>query len=586
MEKEVSRRGFLLGMGAAGVAVAGAGLAACAPQQQASSGSTSAGSASSGGNSTSAAQSNGTVGTMTSEQSLKKWSFEIPPDPIPDSKIVETIQADVIVLGAGTAGLVTANSAMDQGLSVCLVSASSRPVSRGGSNHAVMSKTKQKYNLPIDDLELFKREINNNGLFVDQKKWYKFYNHSEEAMNWLIDIMESKGYETSLEQSPMLLKNGNFFSQPGAHGWMTPEAHTTGMNQQFVVDELAERLEAGGNRIFFDNIGRQLVRENNNTGRVTAVIAERDNGSFAKYVGTKAIVLATGDFSTNREMMYKYAPQTAVVVSDALYDEETNYNRGFEYGGLYPGDGQRMGLWIGAAWQRIWPCAPMGGGIGVGPGNRTMAYSGLKVNKFGARFCDEYGFRDMAAYVNRYEGSPVFAIWNQDYATKFPFPWMDGTIPHGTDNTISHADVIKGWETSVERGNYVKADTVEEVIQKLELPAETIETVRRYNELCKAGYDSDFHKDSSLMISLENGPFYGAKSGNPMILTILGGLRTNVNMQVCDEDDHPIEGLYNVGTMVGDMYGVNYTFEIPGLNLGATAVTFGYMLGKFLATAK
>lgn len=54
-------------------------------------------------------------------------------------------------------------------------------------------------------------------------------------------------------------------------------------------------------------------------------------------------------------------------------------------------------------------------------------------------------------------------------------------------------------------------------------------------------------------------------------------------MQVCDEDDNPIAGLYNIGTMVGDMYGVNYSFQIPGFNLGATCVTFGYLVGKHIA---
>ena len=68
-----------------------------------------------------------------------------------------------------------------------------------------------------------------------------------------------------------------------------------------------------------------------------------------------------------------------------------------------------------------------------------------------------------------------------------------------------------------------------------------------------------------------------------IFLTVLGGLNTNVNMQVCDAEDKVIPGLYNVGTMVGDMFAGTYTFMIEGANYGMTCVTFGYLTGKYIA---
>jgi fumarate reductase flavoprotein subunit len=524
------------------------------------------------------------TGGITSEQYRAKWNFEIPPEPISDEEIAETIEAEVIVVGAGTAGLIAANSALDEGLDVCLITASSIPIYRGGSNHAVMSKTKEKFNLPPDDEMLFEREIINNGMSVDQRKWYDFYNHSEEAMNWLIDIMESKGYETGLEQPTQFLENGNYFNFTGAHGFMTADSHTMGMNQEFVVNELAARLADAKKPVLYKKIARQLVRENNGTGRVTAVIAEQEDGSYVKYVGTKAIILATGDFSSNREMMYKYAPYTAQIISDEVYDAEPDYDKCFVYGGLYPGDGQKMGLWAGAAWQKNWPCAPMGGGINPGPMNSDMIFSGLRVDRSGERFMNEYGVRDMGSFTNRIQpGNLCYAIWDAGYAAKYPFTWLNGSTPYGEDASIAPADVLAGWEDSAKNGVYFKADTIEELIDQMGLPKTTVDTVKHYNELCHAGKDADFHKDPSLMIPIEEGPFFGQKGDAALFLTILGGLRTNSHMQVCDENDDPIPGLYNVGTMVGDMYAVNYTFQIPGLNLGATCVTFGYMVGKYIA---
>lgn len=569
-KKDISRRGFFIGAATLGAGAA-MSMAGCSGSSSSSSSSSSASSSSSSD-------------ALTAKTSQEKWAFEVAPDPIADSDISNTVEADVIVVGAGTSGLVAANSALDEGLDVCVITASSMPIYRGGSNHAVMSKVKQRFGLPADDLTLFEREMINNGMSVDQRKWYAFYNNSEEAMNWLVDIMEAKGYETGLEQPTQFLEGGNYFNFTGAHGFMTGDAHTMGMNQKFVVDELAARLEAAGKQVQYKNIARQLVRDSNGTGRVSAVIAELEDGSYVKYVGKKAIILATGDFSTNRDMMYKYAPYTAQIITDDVYDAEPDYDRCFEYGGLFPGDGQQMGLWIGAAWQKNWPNCPMGGGINPGPMNVDMIFSGLRVDRNGERFMNEYGVRDMGSFTNRIQpGNMCYAIWDTGYASKYPFTWKDGSKPYGEDATISTDAVISGWETNVQKGMYVKADTLEDLVNQLGLPKTALDTINHYNDMCHAGQDTDFHKDPSLMIPIEEGPFYGQKGDMALFLTILGGLRTDSHMRVCDENDDPIEGLYNVGTMVGDMFNVNYTFEIPGLNLGGTCITFGYMTGKYIA---
>lgn len=140
------------------------------------------------------------------------------------------------------------------------------------------------------------------------------------------------------------------------------------------------------------------------------------------------------------------------------------------------------------------------------------------------------------------------------------------------------------WEESVEAGAYIKGDTLEEVLEKIGLPVEeTMATINRYNEMCEAGEDTDFFKRPENLFPIKTPPFYANKSGAPGMLTILGGLRTDDNMRVCDAEDNPIEGLYNVGTMVGDFYSGFYTFEVEGVNYGACCLTFGYLTGKFIA---
>ncbi len=134
----------------------------------------------------------------------EKWSFEIPPEAITDDQIVDTVEADVVVVGAGTSGLVVANTAAEAGLDVVVVSASEKPVARGGSNGVVYCKVFERDGLDRIDPSMIEKEIYCAANKVDQKKWYTYYAHSEESANWAIDLMEQAGYKViSEENTPM-----------------------------------------------------------------------------------------------------------------------------------------------------------------------------------------------------------------------------------------------------------------------------------------------------------------------------------------------------------------------------------------------
>ena len=81
------------------------------------------------------------------------------------------------------------------------------------------------------------------------------------------------------------------------------------------------------------------------------------------------------------------------------------------------------------------------------------------------------------------------------------------------------------------------------------------------------------------------GPFCCAMN-YPVLMSTEAGLNTNVNAQVCDADDRPIPGLFNVGQMMGNMYANNYNFAIPGMSYGLNCITFGRLLGRNLAAGK
>jgi succinate dehydrogenase/fumarate reductase flavoprotein subunit len=578
--KPISRRDFVKGAAAGMAAVtAGTVLAGCAPKTvtpEAAIADAPTTAATAG-----AACSATSTDVMSAEMAAKKWNFEIAPAPIADSDIANTVTADVVVVGSGIAGLAVANSAVENGAKVILISASSAVIYRGGSFHAANSKVMQAAKIePYDVGQFFKREMSCNSFNIDERKWYKFYNNSEEAINWLIDKMEANGYQCVMELDNFEADNGPMNAPAGSHAFINDKMTMTGLGAQFVAETLAKTATAAGAQIIYKTVAEQLVRDDNNTGRVSAVIAKGEDGKYTKYAATKGVVLATGDFSGNIEMMTKYCPWAIPLLHD---NDKVNYDNTFKFGGLFPGDGQKMGLWIGAAWQKTFPNAPMIQGSWIAANQPYGGHRGLLINKDGFRYGNEDANGPYSGIAQMHQPDmKAYAIWGSNYAQDGA-PWYSFGMKQG-DAPVPPETIVEGWEKSVKAGTYVKADKVEDVIKALGLPAEaTKATIDHYNELAAAGVDTDFHKKKEYLAPISTGPFYGGEALMPDFLTVLGGLRTNLNMQVCDEKDQPIPGLFNVGTMVGDYYANAYTFSVAGNNYGGNCITFGYLTGRAIA---
>ena len=575
----ISRRAFLSGTAVAATAVgASAALAATS-----TSSSTSGAMDEAEKKATSGAQSGAGVDdsyVVSLKNGLPKWSFEIPPAPIADADIAETVEDEIIVVGAGMAGICTAAAAAEAGASVTLFSASSQPISRGGSNFSAYNKVIEEYGIErLDPVDFFYHEERAASFTVDQKMWMRGYNNSEEAMNWCIDIVRSKDVEVFLESDNRLDNGPDYAIGFGAKGDDTASAST---GQQNAVEAMEAYATDKGAKFIYDTVAKQLVRGDD--GRVSAVIAQKADGSYVKFVGKKGIVLATGDFSANKEMIAKYCPQVLPLVGTE--DAETDYNRGFALTGLYPGDGQKMGLWIGAAWQHT-SVAPMMQGAWGGSFEPLGFHQGLNVNMNTERYQRE----DMSApysanHLITQPGHMSFGIWTANFAQAIVdagYEWR--TFGKRYETPASTPDeMVATWDAGVEGGTYFKADTLAELAEQCGLDPEKLQAVvDRYNELCEEGVDEDFHKAPQFMIPIEpEGPFYATKN-YAMVMTVMGGLNTNCNMQVCDEDDAPIPGLFNVGHMTGNMYANNYNFAIPGNCYGINCITYGYLLGHDLA---
>lgn len=576
---DFSRRDFLkLGaVGAAGAAAA-AGLAACSPAGNSES-PNKGGSSAAAGSASDAASTNDVV--LKLGDKMPTWSFMVPPEPIPADQITETKENDIIVVGAGMSGLTTAVAAAEKGGKVTLFSASSAPISRGGSNYARNSKVMEELKVePFNPVPFYYHEMRAASFAIDQRKWMRGYNESEEAMNWMIDIASEAGLSVILE------RDNNFDLGPHyAHAFSTlGDSAMVSTGQQGAVEALEKKALEYGVEIVYDMKAEQLIREDG--GRVTGVVASKINGSGEGYVqfNGKYIVLATGDYSLDKEMLACYCPEALDVVG---FDQvETDYNTSFQMGGIYGGDGQKMGLWIGAAWQRA-EAAPMYQG-GWGGGHEPLGFHwGLNVNTRAERYQrEDVSAPYTAHHLLSQPDMKAFGIWTKNYPQAIIDRGQEWFL-FGSDYTLppkTAEEMIQIWDAGAEEGSYFKADTLEDLAKQLELdPAKLKETVAHYNELVKAGEDTDFYKDPTYLVEIEEtGPYYAAVN-TCTFMTIMGGLRTSADMEVCDENDEPIPGLFNVGCMIGDMYANEYNFAIPGNSYGINCLTFGYTLGHRLA---
>ena len=579
MRANVDRRGFVKGaaLGAAGLVATGALAAGAAPAEK-----TEQSAAAADGDLASTAGS----GVNSADQ---KWAFEIAPEPIADDQITATEEADVVVVGGGMAGMVTAASCAENGLKVILISASQAPVSRGGSNNGVYSKAMEQMGLPrMDPTWFYRMQYAANGGNFRPELWYKFYNHSEEAINWIIDIAANAGIKTTIESGPEYKEGDPMFTPTAAHAFYVDDEELhgkVGTGEPYIAAEMGRYIaEDLGVDVRWNVKAEQLVRggtPNGTSGRVDAVLATADGSTYTKYVGTKAVVMATGDFSHDRDMMEKYCPQ-AVELCD--FESEVNYDQGIWMGGLMPGDGHKMELWVGGAWQKE-PNNIMLGRPNL-PGDQPYtSHTGLMVDNAGRRFMNEDVLGGFAcATIMHLPEKTAYCIWGQNRA-EAGGPWGAINFVHGEYFTTQ--EVIDRWDNDTDGFNIVKADTREEVIAQLGLPAETIDTIERYNGMCAAGADTDFYKTADKLIPIgeNDGPFYGA-AFTPGFLTSLGGLRTDAHLRVLDATDTPIEGLYNAGCMIGNFYSATYTFAMEGMNYGACCITLPYVLGQELASGE
>ena len=505
-----------------------------------------------------------------SNRSPKKgYSWENPPAPIPEDQIVETIESEIVTVGGGISGLAASARLADKGLKVTVLDKNAKLFALAGQVAAVNTRIMAEKGIVIDKKKLAADWLKVSGSRVQEDLLWIFINRSGEGFHWMLDIAG----EENLEVGVYIGYNGPMFSEySGTHHVFKKRDCTkyTNFGGGTLVCEIlqTELLDKGG-QVLRSTTVEQL--EKNAEGRVTGCIAKCADGKYRRYNASKAVILASGDCSDNDEMLEAFCPI------------------GLRPGTKFPrkgntGDGQKMAYWAGAALDNPeWA-----------PTLHALAYSGfqgfyLHVNQLGKRFMNEDTWMQAKSVrcLMQPGGEWCFSVMDSKYADemgeRFDELGGQGMAPLTVvGQGYSKESFVASVERHIKNGNAFVADTIEELAEKMDVPAdELVKTVKRYNEIVASGDDVDFGKRSSLLTSIEKGPFYALKWG-PQLLDVFGGAQVNTDLNVLDSNAHPIPGLYAVGNAAGGMYAVDYPLLLNGNSYGralAYAMQIGDVLG-------
>jgi fumarate reductase flavoprotein subunit len=477
------------------------------------------------------------------------YSFETPPDPIRANDIKEIINTEVVVIGAGIAGLSAALSAAEAGAKTILLEKMAAVQARGHDNAFIGSRLQEKLGIKIDKDEIIRNLVKYGANKPDQRLIRMWAEGSGKTADWLLDMTDAAGIEVIINHYPP----PPAFNNATEYYPQYPVTHHC-HNERLVAKCLLDNVLKKGVVTHFKTRVKQLLRKKR--GRVTSVIAQNANGEYLQFNASKAVVLCTGDYGNNAQMMAKYCPQSSYLAS--MIPTST-------------GDGHMMAMWIGAVMEPG-PHTPMI----HGPAGPLLSSAFLQVNLLGERFQNEdVPIQSNVNAVERQPGGMIWQVFDSKYPEELPYHGIGlGKIIIATEKV--QQDVAKAA---------IMADSIEELAVKMKLPVETFKaTVKRYNELARSRKDLDFGKRPDRLSPVDSPPYYAGKSGYSL-LAVMGGLNVNQKLQPLDKDWNVIPGLYLAGNTMGNRFAVDYPTMCPGLSHGM-AIHYGRIAGLNAASQK
>ncbi len=493
---------------------------------------------------------------------------------------VEEMTADVVVVGGGASGSGAALAAAGKGAKVILLEKAAG-VSGAGTMAGVMfadhSSLQKEAGKEVDTQWLYDQYITDSNYNANAALVTKVISESSATVEWLME----NGVRLTLLDAGY----GAQFNHKG----MPTTAHGYTDGGSAAIQTLHERIAELGGEVLYETPGEELIFDAD--GKVAGVAAKKPDGTTLN-IHAKSVILATGGFGGNKEMMAEYFGEKA----------------GTGLVGTATGDGLKMAWSAGAAehgsnvaqWFGMKYDSAKSKEMPNGTGKLTELVRNplLFVDKYGNRFGNEeeayesaalgtmmYNLPDAKMYIVLDQGivsevaekglADVFVDrWEHFYGQGVSYVENGKTVDldASTENLRTPKDYTETLEEAVAAGVAYKADSIEELAQLLGMDNLT-ETVNAYNQLCADKNDTQFHKDAHFLYAVDEGPYYVVETALRCLGT-LGGVKINENMQAVDQQNIPVANLYAVGADAGGMYGNSYVM-FEGGTLG-----FAYISGR------
>ncbi len=508
-----------------------------------------------------------------------KHTWEIAPDPITD--VAESYDYDIVIVGAGLAGISAAEAAARNGAKVAVLEKSDGYQVRGIDVGHIGSRWQQENGVEVDPrtaarllFQWSQQSANYNLIYTWASRSGKVFDYIEELANangvQMVSALSAttKNDWNELPERWRVYRDAVSFvrgDEVGQNKDKRPDGKQVNWN---LGDIIVDSATANGAEFFYNTPAAQLVGDA--ASGISGVIATDADGRHVQFNAAKGVILATGDIAGNQEMVEAFAP-ICNRADSFLYSP----------GGCNTGDGILMGCWAGAAISRS-TAAPMVHQFTAATRSFNLTafkMTWLSVNRNGERYGADLSFEPYLTNARMSQpGNVAWSIFDADFTTYVQAQW-----PDKYDFWLDGID--EQMKTAAEDELLVEADTLEELAEKIGVPADKLQaTVERYNSMYEKGVDEDFDVPARFLSQVKTAPFY-AVPNVCSVLTIPFGLHVNDDSQVCTDADEPIPGLFAIGNVQGDFFGLAYPVHCPGVSHGR-CVTFGQLVGEALAQGK
>jgi len=517
---------------------------------------------------------------------------------IDEAAITETVDTDILIVGAGNGGMFAAAYAAANGLNFRVIEQNANVQDTRHWYGAVDSAAAKEAGEPATDKAKLLSEISRYASGkCDQRVVKTWINESAAMHDFMRSILEDKyGWVcdfTSGTEAAWPAENAehntDYLYPVQEHNYMASERESGLARNELLLQYIQEL----GYDVDFKTSLAKL--EKNSDGRITGIIAQStEDDHFIRYNANQGVLLACGGFPGNPYMMEQLDPLGTSVTTACSYSPADK------------GYGIRAAVWAGANLDK--EAAPMlfdrgivAPGVDAGYVDSDSAFGGkafpgkirqynpgtqpfLKVNRNGERFANESCPYNDIVYAAAHQPGRVYAqICDANIledAKRFHTIGCSAQTRNGGEKYIQGK-----MDEAIEAGALFKCDTLDELADKMGFTGAAkdtfLATVERYNELYDKQNDEDFGKPAYRLSAIRTAPFYGCWLG-ASLLTTEQGIAINEKGQALDTNNQPMEGLYITGDMSGSFFANNYPCLMAGVAMGRT-LTFAMKAIKQMA---